>query len=313
MPSRSVIVFGPTGAVGSATARAAHQNGAKVALAMRDTSKPIPGLDPSEENTDGYQRVQADLSQPYTIRAAVSQTGAKHAFIYMIFGSSDHMRASIEALKDAGIESVVLLSSLGVQGDLRAASPDDLISYAHAQVEIHLEEVFGKENFIAVRPAFFASNSLWWARPIATTAEVQVSFPDVKFDYISPEDIGAVSGAFLSGAAQLDEQDNFVYLVGPEMLSVREAIGVIARVVGKDVTVETVNDEECLQALITKSGLPEPLAKHLMSNFADMREGRGFFGSADLSPYQANIERYVRRPSAKFEQWVEENKEKFTS
>lgn len=311
MTSRSVIVFGPTGAVGSATACAARQNGAKVALAMRDTSKPIPGID-STEKTDGYQLIQADLSQPDTVRAAVSQTGAKHAFIYMIFNSSDHMRASIEALKDAGIETVVLLSSFGVQGDLRAISPDDLISYAHAQVEINLEEVFGKEKFVAVRPAFFSSNTFWWARPIATEAEVQVSFPEVKFDYISPEDIGAVCGTFLSGAAQLDEQDNFVYLVGPEMLSVREAIGTIARVIGKDVTVKTVSDEECLQALITKSGVPEPLAKHLMSNFIDMREGKGMFGTADLSAYQANIQRYLQRPSAKFEQWVEENKEKFT-
>ncbi|KAG2420390.1 hypothetical protein HFD88_005191 [Aspergillus terreus] len=311
MTSRSVIVFGPTGAVGSATARAARQNGAKVALAMRDTSKPIPGID-SPEKTDGYQLIQADLSQPDTVRAAVYQTGAKHAFIYMIFNSSDHMRASIEALKDAGIETVVLLSSFGVQGDLRAISPDDLISYAHAQVEISLEEVFGKEKFVAVRPAFFASNTFWWARPIATEAEVQVSFPEVKFDYISPDDIGAVCGTFLSGAAQLDEQDNFVYLVGPEMLSVREAIETIARVIGKDVTVKTVSDEECLQALITRSGVPEPLAKHLMSNFIDMREGKGMFGTADLSAYQANIRRYLQRPSAKFEQWVEENKEKFT-
>ncbi|KAL4888877.1 hypothetical protein BDV59DRAFT_124554 [Aspergillus ambiguus] len=316
MTSRSVIVFGPTGAVGSAAARVAHQHGAKVTLAMRDTAKCIPGLNPSQEAADGYQRVRADLSQPDTVRSAVIQTGAKHAFIYMVFGSSDHMRASIEALKDAGIESVVLLSSISVQGDPHEVSPNDLIAFAHAQAEINLLEVFGKERFTAVRPAFFASNSFWWSRQIATEAEVKTSFPDVRLDYISPEDIGAVCGTLLAGAAHTaagDQEINFVKLVGPEILSVAEAIQVIARVLGKDVGVTTVNDDECLQIMVTKSELPEPLAKHLIDQFAQLRDGAGFFGSTDLEEYRTNIERYLQRPPTKFEQWVEQHKENFSS
>ncbi|KAJ7247417.1 hypothetical protein B0H12DRAFT_743451 [Mycena haematopus] len=39
-----VLVFGATGAVGSACARHAHSLGATVSLAVRDTKKPIPGL-----------------------------------------------------------------------------------------------------------------------------------------------------------------------------------------------------------------------------------------------------------------------------
>ena len=41
----NVIIFGPTGAVGTAAAREAGKRGAKVWLAMRDTNKKIPGLD----------------------------------------------------------------------------------------------------------------------------------------------------------------------------------------------------------------------------------------------------------------------------
>ncbi|KAJ6186527.1 hypothetical protein N7519_007828 [Penicillium mononematosum] len=316
MDFRSVIVFGPTGAVGSATARAAHHHGAKVTLAMRDTTKPIQGLSPSQEATDGYERVYADLSLPDTIRSAVLQTGAKHAFIYMVFDSSDHMRASLEALKDAGIESVVLLSSISVHGDLHAVPSNDLIGFAHAQVEINLLEIFGKEGFTAVRPAFFASNSFWWAHQIATEAEVKTAFPDVRLDFISPEDIGAVCGAFLAGAAlpaEGDQGQNIAYLVGPELLSVAEAIETIGRVLGKNVRVTTVTDEENLEIMVTKSGIPRPLAKHLIAQFAQTRDGAGSIGSGAFHQHCANIERYLGRPPTRFEQWVEQNKENFGS
>jgi nucleoside-diphosphate-sugar epimerase len=282
---------------------------------MRDTTKPIPRLSPLQEVTDGYERVHADLSQPDTIRSAVLQSGAKHAFIYMVFDSSDHMRASIEALKDAGIESVVLLSSISVQGDLHAVPPTDLIGFAHAQVEMNLLDIYGREAFTAVRPAFFASNSFWWAHQIATEAEVKTSFPDVRLDFISPEDIGAVCGAVLAGAAvptEGDQGQKIVCLVGPESLSVAGAIQAIGRSVGKNVRVTTVTDEENLEVMVSKSGIPRPLAKHLIEQFAQMRDG-GSFGSVDFQQHCANIERYLGRPPTRFEQWVEQNKENFVS
>ena len=97
------IIFGPTGHVGSATARAAQQHGAKVFLAMRNPEKRIPHLSVEQEQAAGFERIQADLTKPDTIRAAVTKTGAKHAFIYTVFSTADNMRSSIEALKSAGI------------------------------------------------------------------------------------------------------------------------------------------------------------------------------------------------------------------
>lgn len=53
------------------------------------------------------------------------------------------MLSTIVALKEGGIEFVILLSSFSVQGDLHAIPPTDIIPYAHAKVEIALEKVFG--------------------------------------------------------------------------------------------------------------------------------------------------------------------------
>jgi hypothetical protein len=89
-----------------------------VTLAVRDTKKPIPGLSLEQEKAGGYKRVQADLTQPGTITEAVAQSDAKHAFIYLIFsppGAPDPNRPALEALKAAGVEFVVFLSSFSVE------------------------------------------------------------------------------------------------------------------------------------------------------------------------------------------------------
>jgi len=114
MPSTKTLIFGATGAVGSAAARTAHGHGAEVILASRGISKPIPRLTSTQEQAGGFKRVQADLLNPDSVRAAVTKSGAKHAFIYAALQSTDYMRATVEALKSAGIEFVVFLSSSSI-------------------------------------------------------------------------------------------------------------------------------------------------------------------------------------------------------
>ncbi|KAL4733908.1 hypothetical protein BDV11DRAFT_199265 [Aspergillus similis] len=311
MGPRKVIVFGATGDVGSAAARTAHSHGAKVFLALRDISKPVPGLTATEERNAGYERVQADLTQPDTVLTAVSKTGATHAFIYAALGaSSDHLFSTAEALKAGGIEFVVILSSFSVQGDIRAVPQSDFVGYAHAQVELSLETVFGPQGYVAVRPAFFASNSRWWQKQIVEDGEVRWAFPDLKLDYISPDDIGAVCGTILAGAFK-GEHETPVILCGPETdLSVADAIEVIGRVINKTVKLTKVSTDENIQVLVEKSGLPEPLARVLTDSFARENKTQGIM-RAETPEARANIERYLNRPAMRFSEWVERNKDKF--
>ncbi|KAL4818710.1 hypothetical protein BDW67DRAFT_157219 [Aspergillus spinulosporus] len=313
MSPRKVIVFGATGDVGSAAARTAHSHGAKVFLALRDISKPVPGLTVTEERNAGYERVQADLTQPDTVRTAVSKTGATHAFIYAALGaSSDHLFSTAEALKAGGIQFVVLLSSFSVQGDIRAIPQSDFIGYAHAQVELSLETVFGPQGYVALRPAFFASNSRWWRKQIIEDGEVRWAFPDLKLDYISPDDIGAVGGTILAGA-YTGEHETPVFLCGPETdLSVADAIEVIGRVINKPVKLTKVSTDENIQVMVEKSGTPEPLARILTEGFANENENQGLL-RAETSEIRANIERYLNRPATRFSEWVERNKDKFSA
>jgi uncharacterized protein YbjT (DUF2867 family) len=320
MASPKVIVFGPTGGVGSAAALAAQQCGAKVVLAMRDTQKPIPGLTPEQEQAGGFERVQADLTKPETIESAVTQTGATRAFIYVAIGAPDHMRGAITALKTAGIEFVVMLSSCSVQGqgaDLRRYTPAEFINWQHAQVELVLEEVFGTERFAAVRPGYFASNLLGLKKAIVGGGgTVKMPYPEAKFDFVVPEDIGRVSGTVLADgpAVVAGGKKHIIYLAGPQLVAQGDVAVMIGKALGKDLKVEGfTNDGEAVKFLVSAQGTPEPVAKQLVEAYKATAGGRDVFPAGTLEEAVANSEKYGRKPGTKIQDWVEANKDKFAA
>ncbi|KAJ5088616.1 hypothetical protein N7456_012232 [Penicillium angulare] len=294
---RTVIVFGPTGQIGSVAALTAHGEGAKVILAMRDPSKPIPILDGLSAG-----RVQADLTKPETVSTAVRQTGAKHAFIYIAHGGNDGMRGSITALKDAGIESVVFLSSFTIEKDIRDVSPTELIPYIHAQVEISLDEIFAG-NSVSVRPGYFASNSLQM-KSDCLAGEVKLPNPDALFDWIAPADIGRVCGKILAHGSE----ERVVPLVGPHKLTYHKVVAGIGRVLGKDIKITKVEGEEAVDVMCAKLHVPRHFAEWFVANITG--DSSDISHSPDYTKAVENIWKYNKEPVT-FEQWLKENKALF--
>ncbi|KAK0642911.1 hypothetical protein B0T16DRAFT_459114 [Cercophora newfieldiana] len=310
----TIIVFGPTGHVGSAVALSAHSFGAsKVVLAMRDTSKAIPGLTPDIESSRPYQRVQADLSDPASITSAVSSTGATRAFIYINHATQDHMLSAIQALQAGGITFVVFLSTGSLRGDLHAVDQKDIISWSHAQVELNLQAEFGKENYVPIRPAFFATNSFWWKRMIPT-GKVKVFAPDMKVDWITPGDIGRVSASVLLGGAKPGDEEA-VWLIGPQKMSLRDGITAIAKAAGKQVVIEEVGPEGGVE-VYTENGTPRPVAELLVESFGKLKAVQEAGGDwlPDGEEWEAAVkvvERYTGKPAMTLEEWAEEYKDEF--
>ncbi|CAG8908393.1 unnamed protein product [Penicillium egyptiacum] len=81
---------------------------------MRDVTKPNEWISSEQERAADLERITADLTNPETVTHAAHQTGAQAAFIYAVH-SSDMMRGAITALRDAGIQHVVFLSTLQVK------------------------------------------------------------------------------------------------------------------------------------------------------------------------------------------------------
>jgi uncharacterized protein YbjT (DUF2867 family) len=307
--NETVIVFGPTGAVGGAAAIEARKRGAHVWLAMRDTSKEIQGFD---SNAEGYSRVEADLTKPETLKGAVSKSGAKTAFTYAIFQSSDSMRASFQALKDAGITYVVMLSSFTVHGDARGEYTD-MIGKIHANTEISLQDSGIKHT--AIRPAFFANNVNMWYHAGLRKGEVEVAHPTAKFDYISQTDIGTVCGAILANPdfQTLDEGSNAksVYLCGPELMTQTEAMDVISKGLGREIKVKEVSQEQW----VANIGIPhmklalEGIGEGMKENIKT--DGRAMYPEEMYAQSQKNMKKYLGREPTTFSEWVKQNKAAF--
>lgn len=311
MASPTVIVFGPTGAVGSAAARKAGELGAKVILAMRDTAKSIPGLDSEKEKAGSFTRVSADLTQPESVRNAITSTGAKHAFIYLALGSKDNMKESIEALKAAGIELVVFLSSFTVPADPKSVQPQEAIPYIHAQVELNLNAIFGAEGYVALRPGSFSSNNSQYKNGLEK-GEVTIYKPDGKIDNIVPEDIGRVGGTVLAKGVPSDG-NRTIYLFGPKLLTQKETLQILAKVLDKSPKFKEADKDEAYKMYTEERGVPPPLAKYMVDRQGmwTSDDGNTIFGYKVSERDLGNVERYSGGKATAFEEWAQQNKALF--
>lgn len=278
---------------------------------MRDPSKSIPGLTQDQEQQGGYSRVQADLTKPESLTAAVKTSGATRAFIYLTHASSDHMRSSLEALKAAGIEFVVFLSSFSIAadggGEPRNVPQHEIISYRHAQVEINLDEVFGPEHYVALRVGGFATNLLRYKDGVAK-GEVSLHGGGYMMDFITPGDMGGAGGTILATQTGPRGGQGKVDLFGPQRLSLVDAIGVIGRVLGREVKISGISDEEAVERYAA-GHMPRPLAEYMVRKWGGKQDMEREW--PEYEEGVENVKRYTGKPAMRLEEWIEANKEAF--
>ena len=257
----NVIVFGPTGDVGGAAALEASKRGAKVWLAMRDTSKTIDGITDQQERSGKFARVQADLSNPETVRKAVQHSGAKAAYVYLVHAPGG-IKGALQAMKEAGVEYVVLLSSFTVKksANLREIPPEAFIPYAHAQGEIALEDIGMAHT--ALRPGYFSTNSFKMSMDYSKTPQELYVFAEGKrpVDNIVPTDIGRVGGAVLVDRPSTSSKEA-IYLYGPTITTELETCNAVRKHYSKEVKVVQLTPDQWVEQLATK-GFPPPLIQY---------------------------------------------------
>ena len=91
-------------------------------------------------------------------------------------------------------------------------------------------------------------------------------------------------------------------------------MGLLAKAVGKDIQIKALEGEEAVQRFIQFHGLPEPIARNLVSNFSKSQEGEdnGEFYTPDLYKEASNnVRRYTGREPTTLQEWVNANKNKF--
>lgn len=300
----NVLVFGPTGTVGGITALEASKRGAKVWLAMRDPSKTIEEIPADIEKSGNFARVQADLTDAASITKAVKESGAKAAYIYLIHGTD--ISASLQALRDGGVENVVFLSSFTVRGDIRQIPKEEYIPYAHARVEIGLEEQ-GFPYVTALRPAYFASNYFKnFLDKSVKPPKVSYLYEDGIVDNIAPEDIGAVSGAVLVEPARDGKEE--IFQCGPQLLTLGQSLELITKITGReDLDTKPTPRDKHVQNMVGK-GMSPVLVNYLADHAEKQRKHDELYTGSLYEAAAASTKKYSGRDPLKFEEYVEKHK-----
>lgn len=315
----TVLIFGATGEVGSAAALEASRLGAKVYLGMRDTTKENKWLTAEQEKQGNMSRIKADLTNPASLTSAVVESGAESAYIYAVH-SQDHMRSALAALKNAGIQHIVFLSTVSlrvagkVEGDIRSIGPDHFIPYQHAQVEVALEELDIPHT--AVRAGFFASNPLRIYLDTSTSPpQVKLLCPEVLHDCIDPQDLGRSSAAVLTnpkesaakaGAAEPNKpaSKDIIYLNGPALLSQNKQWEIIGRALAEagkpDVKVIEITKEEYLTALAARF-VPKPVAESLAKS---MEDTTALYAAKEYDVNKHNVRKLTGSDATTFAEFV---------
>ncbi|KAK5956095.1 hypothetical protein OHC33_002668 [Knufia fluminis] len=293
----TVIVFGPTGDVGSIAALEASKRGAKVWLAMRDPSKNIDGITKVQEQQGSFHRIQADLTNAESVKSAVQQSGAKAAYLYRVNGMED----SIQAMKDAGIEYVVFLSTSVIlpSQDIRQIPQSDVIAYVHAKIEIALENASIAHT--ALRPAFFAGNVLRDLDRSKWPWEARVVHAHWPSDCIAPRDIGRVAGSVLVDRPSSTSKE-IIYLAGPQLITSIEQWNIIKKVTGQTIEIVQLGPEEYTQELVSK-GFAPPIVKDLVRYKGEV-EIESFYPEQFYKEWVANTKKYSGYESTTFEEYI---------
>ncbi|MFG3340021.1 NAD(P)H-binding protein [Glycomyces sp. NPDC048151] len=215
----TVLVTGARGAIARNVIAQLLDAGAPVRAASR-----VPG---ATDLPAGVTPARVDFTVPETLAPALE--GVEKVFLY---AAHEGIEAFTAAAQEAGVKHVVLLSSAA------AADPSNPIGHMHYQVEQALEASGIPWTF--VRPAMFATNSLWWAESIRKEGLVRLPYPDAPVNPIHERDIAEVAFTALTE----DGHQGSTHVVdGPGHLTQRRQIELIGEAIGREIEVVELSHE----------------------------------------------------------------------
>ncbi|MER5416287.1 NAD(P)H-binding protein [Streptomyces virginiae] len=277
----TTLITGARGRVARAVAARLHSAGLPVRAASAHPAElTVP---------DGVGTAELVLDRPETFATALR--GVRQVFLYP---QPAGIHDLIKAAEVAGVEHVVLLSSSSVLAP--GAESDPLASHS-LRVERALADSGLTCTFL--RPDAFAGNSLGWAWPIGRSMPVQLAYPDARIAPIHPEDIADIAAQALTGGSLTGRS---LTLTGPESLSFREQLAVLAQTLGREITVEHITRAEAQEQM--GRHMPAPMVSSLLDLWEAACHGPAAIGET--------TETLLGVPARTYRQWAEENADAFT-
>ena len=217
-----ILVTGATGNIGSALVRELHACGAG----------PLRGLTRDAARAtfpDGVEAVEGDFGVPESWERALD--GVRSLFLVSRLGPDAQL---IEAARLAGVEHVVLVSSITVQTHPHLGPAAENLA-----VERLLKD--SSMAWTILRPTQFASNALMWSASIRAGETVRAPYAETGLPTIHPADIASVARVALT---EPGHQGRTYALTGPAPVTARQQAEAIAAVLGRDVPFVEIGRQE---------------------------------------------------------------------
>lgn len=273
----TILVTGAGGNIGSrvvATLAAAGHD-------VRGTAREMSTL----KVPTGVETAELDITAPSTAGDVLRDV--ETLFLYPTFEPNDDFLAA--AVK-AGVRHVVLLSS---PASYEPGEQDRVIGQAHRVVERSLEG--SGLSHTVLYPHWLANNAERdWGDEIRSTGRVGIAYPDAQFSPTHLDDISEVAADLLTRDRH---RARMVVVTGPESLSQRDIVGVIAEETGRPIVVDELSREDV--SARRPEWMPEPVLEVLL----DVQE----MAVGVPAPVTNTVERITGHPARPFRQWVREH------
>lgn len=213
--------------------------GTPLRLLVRDSAAPdVPASGPDR------QVVTADLDRPESLPAALE--GVDRLFLLSPGPDTPAQdAAAIAAARTAGVEHVVLLSSLGVEaGGIGGGT-------AHAPGEQLLTG--SGFSWTVLRPNEFMTNTLRWIPEITGRGSVSLPTGNGRVGFVAPADIAAVAAAALLDPGR--HTGRIHRLTGPVSLTTADAAAQLAGALGTTAIHHDISDD-AFRAAAGRAGMP---------------------------------------------------------
>jgi len=258
--SKTILVVGATGTVGSSVVETLAKGGHRVRAATRDPAK-----------AKGAEGVRFDYGDPSTFRPALE--GAEGIFLLSPVGHANSHGLVAPFLAEATRSGapIVTMTAAGVEYD-------DAVPLR--KIELDVERSGAPHVFL--RPSWFNQNfDTFWYPTIQSDGVIALPAADAKTAFIDARDIGEAAAAVLTNPAHYGKAYT---LTGPEALTYAEAAAILSDVAGRTIRYEPIDDTRFAAAL-GAAGLPPDYAGLLVALFGFVRQG----AASQVDPSLATI------------------------
>ncbi|MFC4886655.1 NAD(P)H-binding protein [Streptomyces beijiangensis] len=244
------------------------------------------GADPNAAQAafpEGVEAVEGDFAEPASLKAALE--GVRSMFLVSRLGSDADI---LEAARQAGVEHVVLVSSITVR------------THPHlgpAAENVTVEQLLKKSGmaWTILRPTQFASNARMWAASIRQFDTVRAPYADIALPTIHPADIAAVARVALT---EPGHQGRTYALTGPEPVTARQQVEAIAAALGREIPFAGISRQEARARMAVVFGA-EAADAVLDVTGGDVND--------ELLAVRDTVSQVTGVPGRLFQQWASEN------